>query len=104
MDRVFINGPWDDILPDSSLVSLPRTTSDHFPLLQEISTNIPKPKVFRYYNNWIFKVGFKDLVSTNWPSTPVHVDVAGSLVNKLKTLREKEKTWKKKLLPGSGAS
>jgi hypothetical protein len=56
MDRVFINGPWDDILPDSSLVSLPRTTSDHFPLLQEISTNIPKPKVFRYYNNWIFKV------------------------------------------------
>jgi hypothetical protein len=46
LDRGFINVPWDDIFSDSTLISLPRTTSDHFPLKLEISTNIPKPNVF----------------------------------------------------------
>jgi hypothetical protein len=99
LDRAFINVSWDEILPDSSLLSLPRMTSDHFPLIIEISTNIPNPKVFRYYNGWKYKASFKDLVSAFWPSTPVHVDAADSLVSKLKTLREKAKSWKKSLQP-----
>jgi hypothetical protein len=32
LDRIFINSPWDSILPISSASSLPRTTSDHFPI------------------------------------------------------------------------
>jgi hypothetical protein len=99
LDRVFINALWDDILPDSSLVSLPRTTSDHFPLLVEISTKIPIPKVFRYYNIWKHKAGFKDIVTNCWPSVSVHADAAGNRVSKLKTLRGKTKSWKKSLQP-----
>lgn len=33
IDRVFINADWDLSMPDSSLQSLPRVTSDHIPLI-----------------------------------------------------------------------
>jgi hypothetical protein len=99
LDRFFINASWDDILPDCNLISLPRTTSDHFPLRLEVASSIPKPNVFRYYNVWKFKPGFKDLVASHWPLEPVHSDVAGSLGSKLKTLRKKVEIWKKSLQP-----
>ncbi|KQJ98320.2 hypothetical protein BRADI_3g36433v3, partial [Brachypodium distachyon] len=41
IDRCFINADWDSVLPNSMLRSLPRTTSDHFPLCLEASTSIP---------------------------------------------------------------
>jgi hypothetical protein len=91
LDRFFINASRDDILPDSILLSLPRTTLDHFPLKLKVSTSIPKPNVFRYYNVWKHKLGFKELVSSHWPSGPTHLDAADSLVSKLKTLREKQR-------------
>jgi hypothetical protein len=99
LDKVFINALWDEFLPDSSLHSLPRTTSDHFSLIIEISSDIPKPNVFRYYNIWKNKAGFKELLSSFWSPTLVHLDAAGSLVGKLKILWEKARTWKKSLLP-----
>jgi hypothetical protein len=63
LDRVCINPDWDSILPNCSVISLPRTTSDHFPLKIEVSTAIPKPHIFRYCNNWKYKNGFRDVVS-----------------------------------------
>jgi hypothetical protein len=99
LDMFCINVSWDDILPNYNLFSLPRTISDHFPLKLEVSTNIPKPNVFRYYNVWKFKLGLKELVSSHWPSEPIHVDAVGSLVSKLKSPRDKAKKWKKSLQP-----
>jgi hypothetical protein len=79
--------------------TLPRTTSDHFPLKIEVSTNIPRSQVFRYCNNWPLKLSFKDLVSSIWSDTPVKSDDIGTLVARVKNLRQKAKTWKKSLQP-----
>jgi hypothetical protein len=40
LDRILINADWNDSLPNSVASTLPRTTSDHFPLKIEVSTNI----------------------------------------------------------------
>jgi hypothetical protein len=48
LDRVFINHPWNDRFPSSSLSSVTRDTSDHVPLVVKISTLIPKRGSFRY--------------------------------------------------------
>jgi hypothetical protein len=95
LDRVLINPDWDSILPNCSLTSLPRTTSDHYPLKIEIFTNIPKPSIFRYCNNWVLKLGFKDLVSSTWDLTHSTEDAAGILGAKLRVLRQKAKESKK---------
>jgi endonuclease/exonuclease/phosphatase family metal-dependent hydrolase len=50
LDRIFTNALWDEFWLDSSLLSLLRITSDHYPLKLVVSTNIPRPIVFRYYN------------------------------------------------------
>jgi hypothetical protein len=85
------------LLPYSTVSSLPRTTSDHFPLLIEISTHILTPQIFRYYNNWKLKPGFKDLVSAAWAPVSNQNDAVGRIVSKTKLLRQKVKEWKKTL-------
>jgi hypothetical protein len=97
LDRIFINAPWDEFWLDSSPLSPPRITSDHYPLKLVVSTNIPRPLVFRYYNVWKLKPSFKELGSSPWLSRPIHEDVVGSLISKLKSLREKVKIWKRSL-------
>jgi hypothetical protein len=67
LDRVLLNPQWDSILPNTVISTLPRITSDHYPLKVEISTNIPRPQIFRCCNNWNLKPGFKDLVLTLSP-------------------------------------
>jgi hypothetical protein len=42
LDRIFINAPWDEFWLDSSPLSPPRITSDHYPLKLVVSTNIPR--------------------------------------------------------------
>jgi exonuclease III len=99
LDRVLINVPWDSLLPNSTVSSLPHTTSDHFPLLIKILIHIQTPQIFYYYNNWKLKPGFKDLVSTAWAPVPNQNDVVGRIVSKTKLLRQKAKEWKKTLKP-----
>jgi hypothetical protein len=62
LDRVLLNPQWGSVLPNTVVSTLPRITSDHYLLKVEISTNIPRPQIFRYCNNWNLKPGFKDLV------------------------------------------
>lgn len=99
LDRILINYHWGASLPNTTIMSLPRTTSDHFPIKIEISTNIPIPQIFRYCNDWKHKLGFKDLVCSAWSNSPHQSDAAGTLVAKLKTRRKNAKEWKKSLKP-----
>jgi hypothetical protein len=99
LDRVLIDPGWNDSFPNTTVNSLPRTTSDHYPLKIETTSNIPRYQVFRYYNNWPLKPGFKELVSSVWSDTPPKSDAVGTLVVKIKILCQKAKVWKKSLLP-----
>jgi hypothetical protein len=67
LDRVLVNTMWNSVLPDSSLHSFTRATSDHVPLLSASSTT-PKPAIFRFSNHWISHVSFGPLVTSNWLS------------------------------------
>jgi hypothetical protein len=99
LDRVLIDSHWNIMFPNSLIHMLPRTTPDHYPLKMEISTTIPKAHVFRYCNNWPLKPGFKELVSSSWANTPPKIDAMGTLVARIKILRQKAKVWKKSLRP-----
>jgi exonuclease III len=99
LDRVLINSGWNDSFPNSVVTTLPRITSDHYPIKIEVSTNIPRAQVFRYYNNWPLKHGFRELVASVWSSTPPKSDAIGTLVARVKFLRQKANSWKKSLKP-----
>jgi hypothetical protein len=95
LDRVLINAEWNNSLPNSVVIlfqELPRIIS---PLKIEVSTNILCSQIFRYCNNRPLKSGFKDLVSQIWSNSPPKNDAMGTLVARVKNLRQKAKSWKK---------
>lgn len=99
LDRMIINEQWDRIFPNSTLLSLPRLTSDHIPIQLQLSSDIPKPSTFRYENNWKFQQQFKVIVQGTWDSVQPTINAAATIVQKLKALRKEIKIWKKNLKP-----
>jgi exonuclease III len=63
LDRFFFNNARSTAFPNSSLVSAPKPTSDHTPILLTISTSIPKPNLFRFENAWLYHQDFSPLCS-----------------------------------------
>ena len=99
IDRVFINASWDTSMPNSTLHTIPKVTSDHCPLKVEASTTIPASRIFGYENNWKFKAGFADLVGGAWRHFNQGENAANTLCKNLKGLRAAIGKWRKKLQP-----
>lgn len=97
IDRVFINANWDTLLPNTTLHFVPRITSDHCPLKIVASTTVPRPRIFRYENNWKFRQGFADLIAQTWRQFPLAADTAKCLAQNLKQLRRNIGAWRKTL-------
>jgi exonuclease III len=68
LDRVFVNPEWSLALPDTTLTSSARPTSDHVPLHLEASSKAPRSTIFRLENVWLSHSGFRDIVYANWGS------------------------------------
>lgn len=99
IDTFFFNSNWDLAFPNSTLHSMHRCTSDHFPLKIEASTQIPKSCLFRYENNWNFSPFFRNPVHDSWTNWFGGTDMAAILNYKLKNLRKEIKIWKKNCRP-----
>ncbi|CAN6206900.1 unnamed protein product [Urochloa humidicola] len=92
LDRVFFNVAMNTSYPSSTLTSLPKLTSDHTPLLLKISTDIPKPNLFRFENAWLKDRDYLPSVLPAWHSVTFS-DAAGALVGSLKAVRCASKSW-----------
>lgn len=92
LDRVLFNVPMSLTFPNSSLTSLPKTTSDHTPIQLVISTAIPKPNLFRFENAWLKHSDYLGSVLPAWHDTAT-TEAAGALVGKLKAVRRASKVW-----------
>lgn len=66
LDWCFTSGQWSIDFPATEASALSRDTSDHVPILITISTNIPKPKVFRFENYWMEHPDFMQKVEESW--------------------------------------
>jgi hypothetical protein len=96
LDWVLVNPDWSFALPDSTLTSSCRPTSDHVPLHLETSTKAPHSKVFRLENTWLRHPSFPPLVSSNWLSVGPnhsHLSSASCLCLHLKRIRSAARSW-----------
>ena len=53
---------WTLLFPNTMVFPLSKSTSDHVPCVINISTSIPKAKIFRFENYWTHQEGFLPLV------------------------------------------
>jgi hypothetical protein len=98
LDRVLVNPEWSLALPDTTLTSSCRPTSDHVPLHLSASTKAPRSKVFRLENTWLLHPSFPPIVSANWNSVGpghAHLTSVSRLSLKLKRIRSAARSWAK---------
>jgi hypothetical protein len=95
LDRVFINLVWDEVLPNTTLSSLTKTTSDHVPLKIDISNVVPRSKLFRFKNYWVQAPGFHEVTASAWNCRTRNSDTSAILATKLKSTRFALKEWRR---------
>ncbi|KAG0480185.1 hypothetical protein HPP92_011043 [Vanilla planifolia] len=93
LDYFLCNDRWLDVFPNGKIETLPRTTSDHAPLLFHVLS--PRPsgaRPFRFLNIWLQHPDFAELVKTSW-SAPIAASGMFKLAGKLARLKAELKTW-----------
>lgn len=87
LDRVFANVQWLDLFPNSKILHLPKTHSDHSPLLINLnSCRKPRgPRPFRLGKFWINHPSFKDVVKSCW--------IDNNLIQATNQLRDSSLSW-----------
>ncbi|KAG9448166.1 hypothetical protein H6P81_014294 [Aristolochia fimbriata] len=93
LDRFLVNQEWIDIYGNTSGRILPRTTSDHSPILLETDPENWGPKPFRFEEEWLLEKGFKDKLNTWWQEGPASGTACFIFSKKLKYVKNKIKAW-----------
>jgi hypothetical protein len=86
---------WISDYPNTLMLPLAKTTSDHVPCMIQIGTSIPKAKVFRFENYWVDQRGFLDMVKLVYSKDFKTNNSASKVAAKLKELRRTLKKWAK---------
>lgn len=66
LDRALINDLWASKWQDTELRRLPRSVSDHCPIVLTTRNDDWGPKPFRFVNAWLSCPGFRDRVVASW--------------------------------------
>lgn len=82
-----------DSFPGTSVTALARELSDHSPIVLKSAGEDFGPKPFRFFNSWLLRVGFHDMVLEAWKKLNGHGCVDAFLAAKLWLLKKKIKRW-----------
>lgn len=93
LDRILVSSDWLSTFPTSHAQLLPRTTSDHSPVLFSVEPASPfLAKPFRFQNFWLSRPDFIDVVANSW-SEPMSQYGMLRFGLKLKRLRASLRSW-----------
>ncbi|GLT36867.1 hypothetical protein SLA2020_112150 [Shorea laevis] len=68
LDRAWANPDWKILFPEAVVFHLPRTHSDHCPILLDVNPVLPRSgsRPFRMEKFWVDHPDFKDLIQSIW--------------------------------------
>ncbi|KAL7218868.1 hypothetical protein ACSBR2_012022 [Camellia fascicularis] len=92
LDRAMCNTEWRATFPIGLVQNLPRTDSDHSPLMIFTQGKVPpspRGNSFKFMAAWISHMDFQSVVESNWTNSPPH------LMDKLEKLACKASEWNK---------
>jgi hypothetical protein len=95
IDRVLVSEDWLGLWEIPSLWVLPRTVSDHCPLVVRYNCVDWGPRPFRFNNHWLIHKEFRQLVEVYWMRCDTTGWMAYILKEKLRGLKEHIKVWNK---------
>ena len=95
-DRALASEGWRSCWGSTSLWVVPRSISDHCPLVLKSGDLDWGPKLFRFNNYWLENRNFKKVVEEVWRTQRGVGWMGVILKNKLKGLKEELRVWSKK--------
>ncbi|XP_058104713.1 uncharacterized protein LOC131248452 [Magnolia sinica] len=98
LDRFLVSLEWIEEFPSLSQTTLPRTTSDHCPILLLVIDDDWGLKPFKFNPAWLRIDGFHQKIVEWWSSFPSESFAGYSFMNKFCLLKENLKVWKKEVL------
>jgi exonuclease III len=93
LDWCFTSTNWISDYPNTLMIPLAKTTSDHVPCVVQIGTSIPKAQVFRFENFWTDQPGFLEVVQSVWASEVTASNSVSRVAAKFKNLRRALRKW-----------
>ncbi|KAL4198432.1 hypothetical protein AMTRI_Chr03g140160 [Amborella trichopoda] len=102
LDRFLFSTSWEEFVPSSIALALPKPVFDHCPMLLDTNAVQRGPKPFRFELAWLQETSLVSLLPTWWSSfSPQVRGRAGCrLQTKIQLLTNSLKTWSK-TLPGN---
>jgi hypothetical protein len=103
IDRVLMSEEWITLGNNSALWVLPRSVSDHCPLMVRSSSSGWGPRPFRFKNFWLSNKAFNGVVKNYWRSSNVTGWMAYVLTEKLKGQKAIIRNWDREVYGGMDA-
>ena len=92
LDWFFTSAAWTVAYPNTLVLPLAKSVSDHIPCKVQIGSTIPKASLFRFENFWTLVPGFHDETLKAWLSAS-HSNAARNISVKFKASRAALKKW-----------
>ncbi|GAU35782.1 hypothetical protein TSUD_56590 [Trifolium subterraneum] len=93
LDRFLISDSWASTFPNCVQMALPRTLSDHCPIMLSVDVQDWGPKPFRMLKCWADIPGYVEFVNLKWQSFLIHGWSGHVLKSKLKLMKAELRTW-----------
>ncbi|GJW32770.1 RNA-directed DNA polymerase, eukaryota [Tanacetum coccineum] len=93
LDRFLVSQNFFNFWNNASVLALPRTLSDHCPVLLSVGIKHSGPKAFKIFDHWFSVPGFDSLINNSWSEGLYNGTPDIILKNKLKKLKADIKEW-----------
>jgi hypothetical protein len=93
LDWFFTTPSWTSCFPNTLVLPMAKSSSDHVPCMVTIGTSIPKLRIFRFENYWADHPTFLECVEKSWKKPSYKSNSIAVLAHKFKNLRYDLKRW-----------
>lgn len=93
IDKVLVNGDWEEFFCDAHLQALSSSASDHCPLLLACDQMMHRSRKFKFESYWAKLEGFEDVVRQAWAAMPAGSNALSSLHFKLHATAAALRSW-----------
>ncbi|XVF20015.1 hypothetical protein REPUB_Repub11eG0161500 [Reevesia pubescens] len=93
LDRFLLSESLFNAFPNFIMKDLKKSLSDHLPISFQWHNPNWGPKPFQFFNWWMNKVGYEEVVSRTWSHTNSIGWVGFKLLMKLKIAKKELKNW-----------
>ena len=93
LDRILINGEWEEVMPNYMLQALSSKISDHCPLLLNCEIAFKLNRSFRFQNHRLQLECFEETVRNAWNRAPTSGDPIATFAGKLDATAKGLRRW-----------